>query len=233
VRASNLLKWKRTLNELRFKHSELEFIEDINESHAQEFQMFLEDFCQRKEVDLEDLNKNLLAAQALKIQEHIPEDERISIPDTDIDQDGALVVHHQTPDPVHHDEVLIKDGRELADAFTKLFKQIALYLHPDRLQNLSDDEKAERLELFKEAQAALKEERYYFLLDLSERFGVRTPKNYKQQTRWMKIKIEDLDSQIQKEKVTYNYKFAECETEEDKERLIRNFIYQVFKVHVE
>ncbi len=233
MRASNLLKWKRTLNELRFKHSELEFIEDINESHAQEFQMFLEDFCQRKEVDLEDLNKNLLAAQALKIQEHIPEDERISIPDTDIDQDGALVVHHQTPDPVHHDEVLIKDGRELADAFTKLFKQIALYLHPDRLQNLSDDEKAERLELFKEAQAALKEERYYFLLDLSERFGVRTPKNYKQQTRWMKIKIEDLDSQIQKEKVTYNYKFAECETEEDKERLIRNFIYQVFKVHVE
>jgi len=233
VRASNLLKWKRTLNELRFKHSELEFIEDINESHAQEFQMFLEDFCQRKEVDLEDLNKNLLAAQALKIQEHIPEDERISIPDTDIDQDGALVVHHQTPDPVHHDEVLIKDGRELADAFTKLFKQIALYLHPDRLQSLSDDEKAERLELFKEAQAALKEERYYFLLDLSERFGVRTPKNYKQQTRWMKIKIEDLDSQIQKEKVTYNYKFAECEAEEDKERLIRNFIYQVFKVHVE
>ena len=32
MRASNLLKWKRTLNELRFKHSELEFIEDINES---------------------------------------------------------------------------------------------------------------------------------------------------------------------------------------------------------
>lgn len=204
----------------------------MNHTHKN-FKCFLEDFCQRKEVDLEDLNKNLLAAQALKIQEHIPEDERISIPDTDIDQDGALVVHHQTPDPVHHDEVLIKDGRELADAFTKLFKQIALYLHPDRLQNLSDDEKAERLELFKEAQAALKEERYYFLLDLSERFGVRTPKNYKQQTRWMKIKIEDLDSQIQKEKVTYNYKFAECETEEDKERLIRNFIYQVFKVHVE
>ena len=233
MRASNLLKWKRTLNELRFKHSELELVEDINESHAQEFQMFLEDFCQRKKVDLEDLNKNLLAAQALKIQEHISEDERISIPDTEIDQDGALVIHHQTPEPVYHDEVLIKDGRELADAFTKLFKQIALYLHPDRLQNLSEDEKAERLELFKEAQAALKEERYYFLLDLSERFGVRTPKNYKQQTRWMKTKINDLDSQIEKEKITYNYKFAECETEEDRERLMRNFIYQVFKVHVE
>jgi len=233
VRASNLLKWKRTLNELRFKHSELEFIQDINESHAQEFQMFLEEYCDRKKVDLADLNKNLLAAQALKIQEAPPKSDRISLPESEINEDGALVVHHQTPEPVEKDEVLIKDGRELADAFTKLFKQIALYLHPDRLQNLSDEEKAERLELFKEAQVALKEERYYFILDLSERFGVRTPKNYKQQTRWMKMKIVDLDTHIEQEKVTYNYKFAECETDEERERLIKNFIYQVFKVHVE
>ncbi len=233
MRASNLLKWKRTLNELRFKHSELEFIQDINESHAQEFQMFLENFCREKEVDLENLNKNLLAAQALKIKEHTPPSEQISLPDSEIDEDGALVIHHQTPDPVHHDEVLIKDGRELSDAFSKLFKQIALYLHPDRLQGLSDEEKQERLELFKEAQQALKDERYYFLLDLSERFGVRTPKNYKQQTRWMKTKIVDIDSSIEQEKATYNYKFAECETDEDKQKLVKNFIFQVFKVHVE
>tara|TARA_B100000686_G_C16568285_1_gene851509 strand:- start:168 stop:863 length:696 start_codon:yes stop_codon:yes gene_type:complete len=231
VRASNLLKWKRTLNELRFKHSELEFVEDINESHAQEFQMYLEDFCRKKEVDLIDLNKNLLAAQSLKIEEQ--QEERLRIPNTEIDDDGALVVYHDTPDPVTNDEVLVKDGRELSDAFAKLFKQIALYLHPDRLQNLSDEDKEERLELFKEAQKALKEERYYFLLDLSERFGVRTPKNYKQQTRWMKSKIHEIDSQIQQQMITYNYKYAECETEDEKERLMRNFIFQVFKVHVE
>ena len=233
MRASKLLKWKRTLNELKFKHSELEFIEDINDSHAQEFQAYLEDFCREKEVDLEDLNKNLLAAQAVKIQEHPPEKERLSLPDTEIDDDGALVIHRTPSEPAESDKELVKDGRELADAFAKLFKQIALFLHPDRLQNLSDEEIQERLELFKEAQAALKEERYYFLLELSERFGIRTPKNYKQQTRWMKTKIYDLDSKIDQEKTTYNYKFAECETEEDKESLMRNFIYQVFKVNVE
>jgi len=231
VRASNLLKWKRTLNELRFKHSELEFIKDINESHAQEFQLYLEDFCRLKEVDLVDLNKNLLAAQSIKIEER--KQEKLSLPDTEIDETGALVVYHDTPEPVTDEEILVKDGRELSDAFAKLFKQIALYLHPDRLQNLSDDEKKERLELFKEAQKALKEQRYYFLLDLSERFGVRTPKNYKQQTRWMKSKIQEINSEIESEMITYNYKFAECETEEDKERLMKNFIYQVFKVNVE
>ena len=232
MRASNLLKWKRTLNELRFKHSELEFIDDINESHAQEFQMYLEDFCREKEIDLADLNKNLLAAQSIKIGKK-QSDERLRLPETDIDAEGALVVHHDKSEPDADDEVLIKDSKELSGAFAKLFKQIALYLHPDRLQNLSDEEKEERLELFKEAQRALKEERYYFLLDLSERFGVRTPKNYKQQTRWMKTKIHEIDSQIQNEKTTYNYKYAECETEEEKQRLMRNFIYQVFQVHVD
>ena len=87
--------------------------------------------------------------------------------------------------------------------------------------------------MFKEAQAALKEERYYFLLELSERFGVRTPKNYKQQARWMKIKVQELDFKIDQEKTTYNYKYAECDTEEEKNQLIKNFIYQVFQVHIE
>ena len=108
-----------------------------------------------------------------------------------------------------------------------------MQLHPKRLKNLSDDEKSERLELFKQAQDALKEERYYFLLDLSERFGIRTPKNYNKQTRWMKNKIEYLDSAIGAEKQTYNYKFAECETEEARRFLIRSFLFQVFKVNVE
>ena len=107
------------MNELRFKHSELEFIEDINESHAQEFQMYLEEYCRKKEVDLVDLNKNLLAAQSLKIEEQ--QEERLSLPDTEIDETGALVVHHDTPDPVTDDEVLVKDGRELSDAFANQF----------------------------------------------------------------------------------------------------------------
>ena len=216
MRASNLLRWKRTLNELKFKHSELEFIEDINSSHAQEFQMYLEDFCAQKQVDLADLNRNLLAAQTSEIEE-----------------DGALVVHHKTPEPAFTDEVSEKDSKELYESFAKLFKKIALYLHPDRSLGLSEEEKAERVELFKEAQAALKEERYYFLLELSDRFGVRTPKNYKQQNRWMRIKIQEIDSKIHQEKITYNYKYAECETEEEKQQLMKNFIYQVFKFHVE
>lgn len=231
MRASNLLRWKRTLNELKFKHSELEFIEDINSTHAQEFQMYLEDFCEQREIDLVDLNRNLLAAQTIKIVER-EEKELPQLPEGGIAEDGALIIRHRAPDSAADDE-LEKDSRELSDAFAKLFKQIALYLHPDRSQGLTPEEKAERLELFKEAQAALKEERYYFLLELSERFGVRTPKNYKQQARWMKIKVQELDFKIDQEKTTYNYKYAECDTEEEKNQLIKNFIYQVFQVHIE
>ena len=143
------------------------------------------------------------------------------------------MIHHPPPEPTSDDEVSEKDGRELYEDFSKLFKKIALYLHPDRSQGLTDKEKEERVELFKESQNALKEGRYYFLLELSDRFGVRTPKNYKQQNRWMRSKVQELDSKIQQEKITYNYKFAECDTEEERGRLMKNFIYQVFKVHVE
>ena len=232
MRASNLLRWKRTLNELKFKHSELEFIEDISSSHAQEFQLYLEEFCQQKEIDLVDLNKNLLAAQTIKIEER-KKGETLQLPESEIEEDGALVIHHPPPEPTSDDEVSEKDGRELYEDFSKLFKKIALYLHPDRSQGLTDKEKEERVELFKESQNALKEGRYYFLLELSDRFGVRTPKNYKQQNRWMRSKVQELDSKIQQEKITYNYKFAECDTEEERGRLMKNFIYQVFKVHVE
>ena len=232
MRASNLLRWKRTLNELKFKHSEFEFIEDINSSHAQEFQMYLEDFCAQKQVDLADLNRNLLAAQTIKIEEH-ESHEVLELPESEIEEGGALVVHRKTPESTLTDEVSEKDSKELYESFAKLFKKIALYLHPDRSLGLSEEEKAERVELFKEAQAALKEERYYFLLELSDRFGVRTPKNYKQQNRWMRIKIQEIDSKIHQEKITYNYKYAECETEEEKQQLMKNFIYQVFKFHVE
>ena len=54
--ARNLLKWKRTLNEIKFKHSELELVKQICEEHAFDFQMFLEDYCANNDIDLDALN---------------------------------------------------------------------------------------------------------------------------------------------------------------------------------
>ena len=45
MRARDLLKWKRALNEIKFKHEELQLIKEICDSHGSPFQMFMEDYC--------------------------------------------------------------------------------------------------------------------------------------------------------------------------------------------
>jgi hypothetical protein len=56
------------------------------------------------------------------------------------------------------------------------------------------------------------------------------PKNYKQQTRWMKARIKQLNQEIQAEKHTYNYVFSECETIDEKAKIVRNFLRQIFQI---
>ena len=123
-----------------------------------------------------------------------------------------------------------KDVDQIAVVFKNLFKKLAMFLHPDRSAGLTDEEKQDRLSMFKEAKQALADKRYFVLLEMSEKFNIRMPKNYKQQTRWMKAKIIQLDQEIQSQKHTYNYVFSECETTEEKERIVKNFLRQIFKI---
>ena len=83
--------------------------------------------------------------------------------------------------------------------------------------------------MFKEARVSIDERNYFKLLDISERFNIKMPKNFKQQTRWMKGRIKELEREIAKEKTSYNYLIAEAETQEQKDQLYRNIIRQVFK----
>ena len=57
-------------------------------------------------------------------------------------------------------------------------------------RNLPDEEKELRAKHFVEANEALDQKRYYALIDIAERYAVSTPRNYKQQTRWMKREEE-------------------------------------------
>ena len=109
-----------------------------------------------------------------------------------------------------------------------MIKQLALILHPDKLGNdLPEEEVRVKLREFKEANDALNQHRYFVLLDLAAKYKVRLPKNYKQQIRWMKKQIGKVRTDVEREKKKYNYVFAECETTEEKERLMKSFINQL------
>ena len=229
MRARDLLKWKRALNEIKFKHSELELIKEICRTHGVEFHMFMEEYCEQNGINLNKLNqeKSVREAKAKEQLQAIQEEQQKV-------HEGKMVIseNHFTENAPPVDELFVeeKDHDEMRRAFKDLFKKLALNLHPDRAAGLTAEEREVRLSMFKDAKQALDNGDYFLLLEMSEKFNIRMPKNYKQQTRWMKARIKQLNQQIQAEKHTYNYVFSECETIDEKEKIVKNFLRQIFQI---
>jgi len=229
MRARDLLKWKRALNEIKFKHEELELIKEICRTHGVEFHTFMEEYCEQNGINLGKLNqeKGVREAKAKQEFQAIEEQQQES-------PEGKMVVseNHFTENAPPVEEMFVeeRDHDEMRRAFKDLFKKLALNLHPDRAAGLTAEERDVRLSMFKDAKQALDNGDYFLLLEMSEKFNIRMPKNYKQQTRWMKARIKQLNQEIQAEKHTYNYVFSECETEDEKVKIVRNFLRQIFQI---
>ncbi len=228
MRARDLVKWKRALNEIKFKHEELSLVKEICNDHGTDFQMFMEEYCAKNGIDLKALNhkKGANTPQQQTSENQIKEIE-------DKQQETLSRVLNPTIQgaPVVEDiDVESSDKDQMRKTFKDLFKKLALNLHPDRANGLTAEEREVRLSMFKDAKQALDNGDYFLLLEMSERFNIRIPKNFKQQTRWMKARIKQLDQEIQKQKHTYNYIFSECETESEKAKIVKNFLRQIFQI---
>ena len=228
MRARDLLKWKRALNEIKFKHEELELVKEICDSHGVDFQMFMEEYCAKNNIDLKSLNHK----RGLKMAKQKAEENQVKGIEQKTDEslvytENPLAEHAPPVDKINVED---KDRDDMHKTFKDLFKKLALNLHPDRVGSLTPDEREVRLSMFKDAKQALDNGDYFLLLDMSEKFNIRIPKNFKQQTRWMKARIKQLDQEIQAQKHTYNYIFSECETEEEKSRIVKNFLRQFFQI---
>ena len=101
---------------------------------------------------------------------------------------------------------MTKDEQEIHDTFNKVFRKLAMILHPDKIsKEVEQKEREEKLSMFKEAKLALEKRKYFVLLDLALKFDITPPRNYQQQIRWMKKEIDRMEEQIRKERATYNY----------------------------
>lgn len=228
MRARDLLKWKRALNEIKFKHEELELVKEICDGHGVDFQMFMEEYCAKNNIDLKALNhKKGLKMAKQKAQENQVKEIEQKTEETLVHLENPPVENAPVVEEIH---VESKDKDEMHKTFKDLFKKLALNLHPDRAAGLTPEEREVRLTMFKDAKQALDNGDYFLLLDMSEKFNIRIPKNFKQQTRWMKARIRQLDQEIQAQKHTYNYIFSEAENEAEKVRIVKNFLRQVFQI---
>ena len=228
MRARDLLKWKRALNEIKFKHEELELVKEICDGHGVDFQMFMEEYCAQNNIDLKALNHK----RGLKMAKQKAQENQAKQIEQKTEQALAHMENPQVENAPAVEQINVegKDKDEMHKTFKDLFKKLALNLHPDRVSDLTPEEREVRLSMFKDAKQALANGAYFLLLDMSEKFNIRIPKNFKQQTRWMKARIKQIDQEIQAQKHTYNYVFSECETEDEKVKVVKNFLRQIFKI---
>jgi hypothetical protein len=231
------LKWRRALSKLRFFYDELEYAKEISKDGAREFEAYYRKFCAINNIDicaLDEQNRERL--NKLYGSNEIADN---SAPDQggikDIGDTSIVHCNNQNINKEKDKEYeMTADDIAIHEAFSKLFKQIALKLHPDRIDKLlPDDERKSRVSMFQKVNQAFEDRKYFILLDVAEQYNIATPKNYEQQTRWMKQQHGAIQTITNKEKTTYNYSFSECTTEEEKDILIKNFIFQLFGIKIQ
>ena len=228
---SQKLRWRRYLNKLRFVHEEIEIVEEISTKTGPDFQAYLESYCAKNNINLRSLNRD----HSEKVEEAYKnlraEKQKGNLLGDCEDETEPDVLQFADENVSEENMEFEREDTEIHETFSKLFKKIALYLHPDRLpKNLTEQEVKQHIDIFNNAKQSLEERRYFILLDLAEKYGVSIPKNYKQQINWMKREIDSLESKLNSKKKTYNHLFAESESDEEKNDLVKRFIKQLFGI---
>jgi hypothetical protein len=230
--ASEKIRWKRMVNEIRFLHNEKCLIEEINKESGPTFYEHYLKFATKNGLDIPQLNKDHGERIEKLYGSRKPKISVDNFSNVDCAPPGALIPYVAQEDPdSEYDE--LKDDVEIYESFKKLFKKLAMKLHPDKVNHqVTIEQGIENLTLFKEAKNALDEKKYFVLLDLAEKHRITQSRNYKQQIRWMNREADRINQQIRNEKHTYNYLFSECETEEAKNNLVKRFISQLFAIQL-
>ena len=124
------------------------------------------------------------------------------------------------------DEVVETKAKEVRHK--SLYRDLAKKLHPDLLPE-GDPRYDEYEQAFKDAAAAFDNGSWGDLFDLAERFDVNA-RNFGPLCDSLREEIKKITAKIDSEKKTFSWALYECEETEDcTERVIKNFLFAVFR----
>jgi len=226
------IKWRRLLNELEYLYEEWDLLEDISNGAGREFEAYYREFCARNEIDLDKLNND--NKERLSDLYGVPEEEVETAPIAEYSGSASMVKIDTPEEEPKVEETVEERGlfKKLHEDFHKLFKKLALQLHPDRIENYTAEvEHKRKLAMdFTVAKNALDKKDYFKLIQLAKKYNIYIPENYTLQIKWFRKERDSLRNNVEQIKTTYNYKFAECETDEQKDNLVRKFIWHLFRI---
>ena len=114
--------------------------------------------------------------------------------------------------------------------FSKLYKQVAKKIHPDKFANHDNEEYFQ--ERFKELSTAFDEENWATILKMAKEENIETDINEAANIKMQKI-ITDLRESIRHKKSQYNWLFKNCgEDEECKKNLAKDLAKRLYNINI-
>ena len=205
------LEYKRLLSELKFKNEELEIIEEAMRDIHIEFEEYYANFLSENEISKKDLeNSNTKQFKNFKDTVLKPD-----MPETD--ETGLVVV-----------EQLSEEDKEAKTVFSKLYKDIVKKCHPDRLSQDDMDYFNKMNTKFKAASWAYNNAKWSILIRVASELNIK-PMNYKKMNGHLRREVKNVDDKLRKHKSTYGWKLYQAEEKEQKDNVIKDFIFRLFR----
>tara|TARA_R100001510_G_C7636026_1_gene194173 strand:+ start:233 stop:844 length:612 start_codon:yes stop_codon:yes gene_type:complete len=196
-------RYKKHIMELKFLRSELSYQEEVLNIAHQDFEIWHREWCQKNDIDLAELNQK----HENRVSKIISQP---NFSDLEFDEAGILVLNKE-------------DQTQEKQKFQKLFKQVAKATHPDKHKGTMLD--------FKAASAAFENGDWAMLLQIAEQYGIM-PEDLAEVLPVMKEEAERLKKTIEHNKETYSWRLYECESEQCKENLVKQFLKQLFNLEL-
>lgn len=229
------IKYRRLMNELEYLHEESELLEDIIAAAAGDFEAYYREFCVRNNIDINKLNDQ--NKERISDLYGVKPEEVKETPISEYSGSTAMVKIETAEDEPLFEETEEESGRfkKLHEYFSKLFKKLAMQLHPDRIENFTanDEYKRKMAWDFSEAKSALDKKNYFKLIKVAKKYNIYVTEYFTLQLKWFRKERDVLMNSISKAKTTYNYKFSECETDEQKDEVIKQFMWHLFRFRLD
>jgi hypothetical protein len=205
------LKYKKLLNELKFKNEELEIIEESMYDAHVGFEEYYSAFLEERGLTRQELEES-------KTKKFEKLSEEMSKPPTQETDETGLTILDQLSD----------EDQEAKKVFAKLYKDIVKKCHPDRL-SMDDVEYFNKMNSrFKAATWGYNNAKWSIVSKVAQELGIK-PSNYKKMNGHLRREVKVVDEKIDAHKRTYSWKLYEAEEKEEKDDVIRDFIYVLFR----
>ena len=205
------LQYKKLLSELKFKNEELEIMDESMYDIHVEFETYYAEFLQENNLTKEELENS----KTKNFEKFQSEQEAAKMQETD---ETGLVVLEEVSD----------EDKEARKVFAKLYKDIVKKCHPDRL-SMDDMEYFNKMNTrFKAATWGYNNAKWSIVIKVAQELGIK-PSNYKKMNGHLRREVKAVDVKIKKHKSSFGWKLYEAEEKEEKDNVIKDFIFALFR----